>query len=934
MTAALDFNVVYDHRIADCHKCELAPQRAKSECLSERPKNWNGLMVVAEAPTANESRLGRPMLGRTGALLDTALKQVGLKREETYVTNAVACAPQAYIKGLHEDYPNAISSCLPRLYTEIDHARPRVVLALGAGALYALTGETIEYEKRIAFHCDHCDGKQTLPFWKCRGCKGQNTLPPGFQGLVGADHECAACRWTPGEPIEPEVRRRKCPVCEGKKTRVEQLSRFSSDHKISFVAGGVFRAEKLNYPGGVRYIIPTYHPAMLLKKTDSKAQKALGGQFLAGAFLEHVRKAKRLLTEEASPPIAWRKIHTAEELEEYLVRFADSKYDTLDIETDAKEPFEVTDIKCLGIRAYNAPETVVCVTTSLTPAHPFVQAIVRYLVSKRCKGFQNGSYDTQVIWRIWGVDVEAWTHDTLIAHTSVAPDEPHDLQHIVFAYTDAEPWKPAKKLGGIEKFETEDELYEYNARDTAYTMDAMIRLEREMVSERCEFVHKLDVVKMHVARGMDRIGLPIDPTQHAYWSQRAYKLSDEALVRLRSVAGAAFNPNSHPQLCWALYDEKGPCKLVPAGYGPPNAKGERAPSTDAASLLKQKGKHAFVDDLLEYRRWKKIVGTYIEGMSIDSDWRLRARWNPIGARTGRWSSSPNLMNWPGPDAQDPDAPNMRSMVVAPPGRLITGADLSQAELRVFAALAGDQDLINLCKNADESDKLNPDKDPHSSVAALAFPDFRQSYTRMKAAEAAGDKDNAKKWQGLCKALREVAKMTIYAMLYAAGAETIWQGIYDKGYNGPPVSVEQVQRVINAFFQRYPACLNYRERTLHLAQRTGYVRDALINRFRVFPLLEVDATIAANYAIQATVASMMDMSIVELHRRLAIEIGPTAHIIAQVHDAIYVEHDEKDAQAVGQLLEDCMSQELQLVDGAPWMTFPATAKSGKSWDLVS
>lgn len=926
----------FDHELCDCHLCELRPQRDSGEVgPAVPPAGWNGLMVVTEYPTGSETRLRLPLLGRNGALFDAVLKSAGLKRSETYITSAVACSG-GFVNATKfvEDNPNAIRSCQPRLLTEIEVHRPRVILALGPVALTALTGVIEERVRRIPLHCDVCADKRNLPVWKCSSCKETNHLPHDYPNLITYD-ACGACGWAHAEGTPLLPRRKKCHVCDGKKTQVETFTAFRETMKHSRTAGGVIHAQKLGFPEGVEYIIPTYHPAALLMKTVTKADKTFGGQFLAAAFQRHMKKAARLLTEQAEPDGSWRIVTEVADLEAYLTANADARYFAADIETDNKEPFSVTDIRCVGIHALGSDETIVVDTRDLPASHPLIRALVDFFCDEsKKKCFQNGSYDIQTMWYRWGVETRGWAYDTLIAHHAIAPDEPHHLQHIVFSYTDAAPWKPAKSgADGGPKFDTFEELCEYNARDTRRTCNAMLALETELVKERAEFVHKLDIAKSVVAMRVDRVGLPIDPTKHAYWTQRSIEKRDAALAAMRAIAGPDFNPNSPKQLTAVLYDVNGPCRLVAGRFtNTVGANGERTPSADAAALAPLRG-HPFVDALLVYRQWKTVYSNYIVGMPLSADWRLRATWNALGACTGRWSSSPNLMNWLAVDPQDPDSPNMRGMVVAPPGWKITGADLSQAELRAFAALSGDVDLINLCKNADENDKLNPERDPHSSVAAIAFPEYREAFTKMRAAEDAGDEARAKPFRALCKALREVAKMTIYAMLYGAGAMTIHEGIYDKGYNGPPVSVEMVQRVIDAFFTRYPETLKYRARVFADAQRTGYLYDALIGRRRVYPLRDVDATVASNYGIQATVASSMDLSIIELSYLLA-KVAPRAQIMAQVHDAIYVLHPEEDTAVVQQALEITMSRELQLAPGAPWMPLPATAKTGDSWDQVS
>jgi len=72
---------------------------------------------------------------------------------------------------------------------------------------------------------------------------------------------------------------------------------------------------------------------------------------------------------------------------------------------------------------------------------------------------------------------------------------------------------------------------------------------------------------------------------------------------------------------------------------------------------------------------------------------------------------------------------------------------------------------------------------------------------------------------------------------------------------------------------------------------------------------------------------------KLYTRLAKE-APGASVIAQVHDAIYVETPADIADAVAKLVEECMNTTLTLVAGAQAVPFTATAKIGNTWAEVS
>jgi uracil-DNA glycosylase family protein len=103
-------------------------------------------MFVGEQPGDQEDREGRPFVGPAGRILDRALREIGIDRKKTYITNAVKHFKWVAIeergkRRIHEK-PNAIeiSACRPWLLAEIAAVRPKVIVLLGATAAQALMG--------------------------------------------------------------------------------------------------------------------------------------------------------------------------------------------------------------------------------------------------------------------------------------------------------------------------------------------------------------------------------------------------------------------------------------------------------------------------------------------------------------------------------------------------------------------------------------------------------------------------------------------------------------------------------------------------------------------------------------------------------------------------------------------------------------------------
>lgn len=96
------------------------------------------LMVIGEAPGADEDRLGVPFVGRSGQLLDKILEAILFTREDVYVTNILKSRPP----NNRDPLPEEVAAYLPVLYKQITLVRPKILLAVGKSAGNALLGKS------------------------------------------------------------------------------------------------------------------------------------------------------------------------------------------------------------------------------------------------------------------------------------------------------------------------------------------------------------------------------------------------------------------------------------------------------------------------------------------------------------------------------------------------------------------------------------------------------------------------------------------------------------------------------------------------------------------------------------------------------------------------------------------------------------------------
>jgi DNA polymerase len=96
------------------------------------------VMVIGEAPGAEEDRQGRPFVGRAGQLLDKMLGAIGLDRTKVYIANTVPWRPP----GNRVPTPEELALCLPFLQRQVELVAPRIVLTLGGPAMQTVFSTT------------------------------------------------------------------------------------------------------------------------------------------------------------------------------------------------------------------------------------------------------------------------------------------------------------------------------------------------------------------------------------------------------------------------------------------------------------------------------------------------------------------------------------------------------------------------------------------------------------------------------------------------------------------------------------------------------------------------------------------------------------------------------------------------------------------------
>ena len=374
---------------------------------------------------------------------------------------------------------------------------------------------------------------------------------------------------------------------------------------------------------------------------------------------------------------------------------------------------------------------------------------------------------------------------------------------------------------------------------------------------------QFDLPLIPILYKMEKIGMLIDREYFKSLNEEITLIVKKFEQEIWALSGMEFNINSPIQLSEVLFNRL----LLPTQGIKKTARGY---STGAKELDKLEDKHAIIPLIKAYREVAKLLSTYILPLPdlADEQGRVHTTFTQNVTATGRLSSTnPNLQNIP---VRTEEGKRIRQGFVAPKGRVLVSADYSQFELRLAAALAGDQALI---------EDFNKGVDIHTKTASEAFNVPVEAVT---------------------KAQRRAAKVINFGVLYGMSV----RGLADAA----DMSFAEAKGFIENYFELRKPIKLYLERTLQQAREVGYV-ETYFGRRRPTPdvkssnfIVRTGAERAAqNMPIQGTEADLMKRAMIRVSELLP----EGAQMIMQVHDSLMIECDEAQQTEVSKLLKETM-----------------------------
>ncbi|MDZ7738220.1 MAG: DNA polymerase I [Bacteroidales bacterium] len=478
---------------------------------------------------------------------------------------------------------------------------------------------------------------------------------------------------------------------------------------------------------------------------------------------------------------------------------------------------------------------------------------------------QNLKFDIQVLGN-YGVEVKGELFDTMLAHYLLEPDMRHNMDYLAETYLSYKP-VPIESLIG-EKGRNQksmrsvaaDTLTEYAVEDAdiTYQLKQLFydRIKKEDLSS---LASEIEMPLIPVLADMERSGVLLNVDALKDYAVVLRQQIADLEKEIFEMAGMEFNIGSPKQLGDVLFlrlklDDK--------------AKKTKTKQfvTNEEVLQRLADKHPVVNKVLEYRGLKKLLSTYVDSLPeliSGRTGRIHTSYNQAIAATGRLSSNnPNLQNIP---IRDESGREIRKAFVPAEGNVFLSADYSQIELRLMAHLSGDSGM---------KEDFISGQDIHSATAAKIFGVEVKEVKRE---------------------MRAKAKTANFGIIYGISAYGLSQRLN--------ISRSEAKELIDGYFSSYPGVKEYMDRSIEKGRDKGYV-TTMFGRKRYLrdiqsrnSLLRSNAERnAINAPIQGTAADIIKIAMIRIHSRLK-ESDLSADMIMQVHDELIFEVDEKDKEAL-------------------------------------
>jgi DNA polymerase-1 len=545
---------------------------------------------------------------------------------------------------------------------------------------------------------------------------------------------------------------------------------------------------------------------------------------------------------------------SAEELKEYLNTDQPVGCDT---ETTGLSPRN-DEILGYGFSKDNETAVSIAFTSKEDPRREVIKTFLEDPTKRKI--WQNGCFDTGMLryskHNQEPIHDQGFYYDTRLAQQLLDSDLPTDLDYLRAEYTSIRPYKPSKKeyknLSSIGRTKML-ELVAWDAITTKIVYEEQLK---KLSKQEHTILNELLIPLVYAIGRMENRGVLVNKQTLA----SLYAASLPELERVeKQFQELGINPRSNQQVTKYF------------GMRDSNAK------TLQYHIQRNHPQAQLLTDLLEYRSYQKMVGTYLIGVfkRLENS-RIHTHYKIEGTGTGRLSSEdPNLQNVPLP---------MRIIYEADPGDVLVVGDHSQVELWVGAIVSDEDRMLK---------DLQDGVDIHYIAAQLCFPDVPLKYGNRK--------------QDFTHRHSLLAKTVVFGTFYGRTPGSIARAF--------GVTVAEAQSWQLKLLNHYPGIAHFHEKCGAEIAKNGYLTTPFGRRRYITSLFQ-----GYNFPIQSSASDITLGSIVAADKA---GLEP----VISVHDDIVFRVKKKDLKKTLSTIKKVMERPVKQLKG---ISFKIDYQKGNNW----
>ncbi len=498
---------------------------------------------------------------------------------------------------------------------------------------------------------------------------------------------------------------------------------------------------------------------------------------------------------------------------------------------------------------------------------------------------QNIKYDMLMLKWV-GFELKGNIFDTMLAHYVLEPEGKRNMDALSAKYLGYMPvsiteliGKKGKGQGTMRDVELE-KIKEYAAEDADITLQLKNVFLPQLKTKSVEKIfYEVENPLVKVLTDMEFEGIRIDESFLNVYSKQ---LEVEAKISEESVyeqAGVRFNLASPKQLGEVLFEK---LKLDPKAKK--TKTGQYATGEDVLTKLAVQNK--ICDDILAFRELTKLKNTYIDALPElinKKTGRVHTSYAQAVAVTGRLSSTnPNLQNIPVRTERGREI--RKAFIPRDENHVLISADYSQIELRIVAAISGDENMCEAFKTG---------KDIHTATAAKVFNVEESAVT---------------------KEMRYRAKSVNFGIIYGQGAFGLAENL--------GISRSEAKEIIDNYKKQFPNIQKYMDDTINFAKENGYVETLMGRKRWLRDINSANFTVrgfaernAINSPIQGSAADMIKLAMIKIHYEFQ-QRGFKSKMLLQVHDELVFDAHRDELEMIKPVILSCMQTALALPNEVP------------------